>query len=328
MCICLHDAKCIYAVPQMLEEQNTSGLLNSRLNLNIGSDRPKDFMSKWKMLAYKLENLKETVSIALVGKYVQFEDAYTSVIKALQHAACMCNRKLDLIYVDSEDLEEHTVTEKPVKYFEAWRDVAKAEGIIVPGGFGPRGMEGKISVCKWARENGIPFLGICLGLQAAVIEFARNKLNWPEATSQEMNPESVRHVVIEMPEHNQGIMGGTMRLGKRQTKFTRPSKIRQLYGNLEYIEERHRHRYEVNLEYINEFSKAGMHFVGEDEKGERMEIMELDNHSYYVACQYHPEYLSRPVKPSPPYVGLILAAAKELDSYLARGCPPLSNGVE
>ncbi|KAG7165987.1 CTP synthase-like [Homarus americanus] len=249
--ICLHDAQSIYEVPLMLEEQQVSHLLSDRLSLNLDTHRPRNFMKKWRDLSIKHEHLRNTVTIALVGKYTQLEDSYASVIKALQHAALACNRKLDLKCMEAEDLEEEAKNTRAVKYYESWQNVCKCHGIIVPGGFGQRGVEGKVAVCKWARMNKKPFLGVCLGLQAAVIEFAR---------------------------------------------------------------------YEVDPKMACDFESAGLKFVGQDVEGERMEIMELDHHPYYVACQYHPEYLTRPLKPSPPYLGLILASCGKLEQYLARGC--------
>ncbi|KAK7068200.1 CTP synthase 1 [Halocaridina rubra] len=319
--ICLHDASSIYAVPLMLEEQQLSHLLSDRLSLNLDTHRPRNFMKKWRDLSTKHEYMHNSVTIALVGKYTQLEDSYASVIKSLQHAALACNRKLDLKCVEAEDLEEEARAARPVKYYEAWQNVCKSNGIIVPGGFGQRGLEGKVAVCKWARTMKKPMLGVCLGLQAAVIEYARNVLGMTESTSQEVSPESTCHAIIEMPEHNPGQLGGTMRLGKRQTVFkTHDSKLRQLYGNVDYVEERHRHRYEVNPQMVSDLEQAGLKFVGQDVDGERMEIMELENHPYYVACQYHPEYLTRPLKPSPPYLGLILASCGKLEQYLSRGC--------
>jgi CTP synthase len=193
-------------------------------------------------------------------------------------------------------------------------------GVLVPGGFGNRGIEGKIQAIEWARKNQKPFLGVCLGLQCAVVEFARNVLGWTDANSTELIPETTKPVVIDMPEHTGGDLGGTMRVGKRETIFTdSDSIIKALYGNRSSIEERHRHRYEVNPQYINCFNEAGMKFVGHDSTGNRMEIMELSNHPYFVGVQYHPEYLSRPLKPSPPYLGLLLASSGKLSSYISRG---------
>ena len=166
-----------------------------------------------------------------------------------------------------------------------------------------------------------------MGLQCAVIEFARNVLGKDDANSTEIDPDTPHPVVIDMPEHNQGQLGGTMRLGKRQTIFkTQDSVMRQLYGNETSVEERHRHRYEVNPNMVSEFENAGMIFVGYDADAQRMEIMELKNHPFYVAVQYHPEYLSRPMRPSPPYLGLILAATGKLEAFLAKGCQAQRQG--
>lgn len=192
--------------------------------------------------------------------------------------------------------------------------------MLVPGGFGYRGIEGKIRACQWARENKKPFLGICLGLQVAVIEFARNVLGLTDANSTEMDSDTKNPLVIDMPEHHTGWMGGTMRLGKRTTVFKGDSVIRKLYGNPESVDERHRHRYEVNPSYVEQLESKGLKFVGQDTEKERMEIFELENHPYYVATQYHPEYLSRPLKPSPPFLGFILASVGKLQNYLTQGC--------
>ena len=319
--ICLHDVTSIFAVPLMLEKQNLSDLLSSRLDLSIPVTKPRTFMKKWKDLVEKEDSLRHSVDITLVGKYTQLQDSYASVVKALHHAALSCNRKLKLSFVEADHLEDEASETMPINYHEAWQKVCKSHGILVPGGFGTRGMEGKIAVCKWAREQKHPLLGICLGLQASVIEFSRNVIGWTDANSQEMKPNGKLHAVVEMPEHNTGNLGGTMRLGKRRTVFKhKNSKICQLYGNVDFVEERHRHRYEVNPKIVEKLESAGMKFVGQDIEGERMEIMELDDHPYYVACQYHPEYLSRPLKPSPPYLGLILASCGKLIPYLSRGC--------
>ena len=194
--------------------------------------------------------------------------------------------------------------------------------MLVPGGFGDRGIEGKILAIEWARINKKPFLGVCLGMQCAAIEFARHVLHWTDANSTEVDPECPKPVVIDMPEHHGGDLGGTMRVGKRTTIFNvnYPSVLRQLYGNATSLEERHRHRYEVNPEFVSAFNEAGMRFVGQDTEGTRMEVMELVGHPYFVGVQYHPEYLSRPLKPSPPYLGLLLASSGKLQSFLNRGC--------
>lgn len=184
--------------------------------------------------------------------------------------------------------------------------------------FGTRGVEGKIAAAKWARLNERPFLGICLGFQCAAIEFARNELKMTEAHTTEINPDTKYPLVIDMPEHTQGDLGGTMRLGKRKTKFVenQPSIIQKLYGSPNFVEERHRHRYEINPEYVPKLEAAGMRFVGRDVDNVRMEIMELNRHPFYIGVQYHPEYLSNPMNPSAPFLGLILASTGKLNSFL------------
>uniref|UniRef100_A0A673I481 CTP synthase 1-like n=1 Tax=Sinocyclocheilus rhinocerous TaxID=307959 RepID=A0A673I481_9TELE len=254
-----------------------------------------------------------------LGKTVQ--DSYASVIKALEHSALAINYKLEVKYIDSADLEPAALQEEPVKYHEAWQKLCRADGVLVPGGFGVRGTEGKIQAINWARRQKKPFLGVCLGMQLAVCEFARNVLGWEDANSTEFDPETKHPVVIEMPEHNPGQLGGTMRLGKRRTLFKSTSSVlRKLYGDAEYVDERHRHRFEVNPELKHHFEDRGFRFVGQDLEGERMEIIELEDHTYFVGVQYHPEFTSRPIKPSPPYFGLLLAASGKLQNYLQKGC--------
>ncbi|XP_071653521.1 CTP synthase 1-A-like isoform X1 [Temnothorax longispinosus] len=319
--ITIHDLTSIYRVPLLMEYQGVIEFLNDRLQLNIGMARPRCFMRKWRDLAERVDHLRKDVNIALVGKYTKLEDSYASVTKALQHASIEAGYKLNLTFIEAANLEQTTKSENPVLYHEAWQQLCKSNGVIVPGGFGKRGMEGKMEACKWCRENDKPFLGICLGLQAAVIEFARNVLNLVTANTTEIDPDTNSPVVIDMPEHTQGMMGGTMRLGKRQTRFYNNNSIlKKLYDNNDVIEERHRHRYEINPDYVNDLEAAGLKFVGRDDENIRMEIAELEGHSYYVATQFHPEYLSRPLKPSPPFLGLILASVGKLKQYLARGC--------
>ncbi|XP_054007886.1 CTP synthase isoform X2 [Hylaeus anthracinus] len=319
--ITIHDLTSIYRVPLLMESQGVIEFLNERLQLNLAMPRPRFFMRKWRDLADRIDHLRKDVNIVLVGKYTKLEDAYASVTKALQHACIEVGYKLNLKYIEADNLGRATKTSDPVLYHEAWQLLCKSDGVIVPGGFGKRGILGKMEACKWCRVNDKPFLGICLGLQVAVIEFARNVLGIETANSTEIDPRTDHPLVIDMPEHNSGQMGGTMRLGKRYTRFTKEnSVIKQLYGNKECIEERHRHRYEINPKYINKLEEAGLRFVGHDEENLRMEIAELEGHSYYVATQFHPEYLSRPLKPSPPFLGLILASVGKLKYYLAKGC--------
>ncbi|KFB39529.1 AGAP009624-PA-like protein [Anopheles sinensis] len=323
--ICIHDLSSIYHVPLLMEQAGVIDILNERLQLNLPSPRPPEFMQSWRDLAERVENVYKKVNIALVGKYTKLEDSYASVAKALMHASIAAGYKLNLKFIDACNLERQTKGENPHLYYEAWHSLTNSHGVIVPGGFGSRGMEGKIRACQWSRENNKPLLGICLGLQAAVIEFARNVLSMKDANTTEANPDTEFPLVIDMPEHHTGELGGTMRLGKRTTIFKGDSKIRKLYGNKTQIEERHRHRYEVNPEYVTKLEARGMRFVGHDSEKERMEIIELVDHPYYVAVQFHPEYLSRPLKPSPPFMGLILAAVGKLDSYLTNGQKVLLN---
>ncbi|KTG01133.1 hypothetical protein cypCar_00000218 [Cyprinus carpio] len=318
--ICIHDVSSIYRVPLLLEDQGIVDYFCRRLNL-LTEMRPRKMLTKWKEMSDRSDRLLEQTSIALVGKYTKLSDSYASVIKALEHSALAINYKLEVKYIDSADLEPAALQEEPVKYHEAWQKLCSADGVLVPGGFGVRGTEGKIQAINWARKRKKPFLGVCLGMQLAVCEFARNVLGWEDANSTEFDPETKHPVVIEMPEHNPGQMGGTMRLGKRRTLFKSTSSVlRKLYGDAEYVDERHRHRFEVNPELKHHFEDRGFRFVGQDLEGERMEIIELQDHTYFVGVQYHPEFTSRPIKPSPPYFGLLLAASGKLQNYLQKGC--------
>ncbi|KAH8296473.1 hypothetical protein KR054_006629 [Drosophila jambulina] len=319
--ICIHDLNSIYHVPLLMEQNGVIEYLNERLQLSIDMSKRTKCLQQWRDLARRTETVRREVSIAIVGKYTKFTDSYASVVKALQHAALAANRKLELVFIESCQLEEETLQTEPGKYHKEWQKLCESDGILVPGGFGSRGMEGKIRACQWARENRKPLLGICLGLQAAVIEFARSKLGLKDANTTEIDPNTGNALVIDMPEHHTGQLGGTMRLGKRTTVFADgPSVIRQLYGNPKTVEERHRHRYEVNPKYVPRLEEHGMRFVGTDVDKTRMEIIELSGHPYFVATQYHPEYLSRPLKPSPPFLGLILASVDRLTQYIQRGC--------
>lgn len=314
--ICIHDVSSIYRVPLLLEEQGVVKYFQERLGLPI-NDCSSNLLFKWKAMADRYERLQKICSIALVGKYTKLRDCYASVFKALEHSALAINHKLNLMYIDSIDLEPVTKAEDPVKFHEAWQKLCLADGILVPGGFGIRGTLGKLQAISWARTKKIPFLGICLGMQLAVIEFARNCLNLKDANSTEFEPNTPVPLVIDMPEHNPGDLGGTMRLGLRRTVFTTENSIlKKLYGDVPYIEERHRHRYEVNPNLINQFENKDLCFVGEDVDGKRMEIVELTSHPYFIGVQFHPEFSSRPMKPSPPYLGLLLAATGNLNAHL------------
>lgn len=317
--ICLSDQSSIYRVPLELEKQGLIKYFYQKFQLpNAMPIPPRGFLYKWKKLAERHDNMNKTITIALVGKYTRLEDSYASVIKSLQHSALAINRKLIISYIEGTNLEEATKESQPKQYYDSWKALCEANGLIVPGGFGDRGIEGKILAIKHAREKKIPFLGVCLGYQCAVLELCRNVLNMRDAESHEQNKDSPNAVIIEMPEHTNCDLGGTMRVGRRETIFViKGGIIHKLYGNVDRIYERHRHRYEVNPEMVPKLESAGMMFVGRDTTGERMEIMELKDHPYFVGVQFHPEYTSRPLKPSPPYYGLLLAAANKLTTYLA-----------
>lgn len=264
-----------------------------------------------------------------------------------------CSRKLNLTWIDASHLESTTEANNPADFHTAWTHLCKAEGIIVPGGFGPRGTEGMIRAAKWARKNKTPYLGICLGMQIAVIEFARNVCKISNAASVEFDAATTDPVVIHMPEIDSKTLGGTMRLGLRPTHFQEKSewsKVRALYSNNllsdvispqhtgtnllngitatsesvapatpPIILERHRHRYEINPAYVDILTSNGLDFVGKDDKSERMEILELQGHPWFVGVQFHPEYLSRVLRPSKPYLGFVAASAGCLDEVISKG---------
>ncbi|KAF9288306.1 CTP synthase [Linnemannia elongata] len=325
--LAVRDCNSVYHVPELLKDQGMVDYLWKRLNIektiNISAPLKQkgiDMWAKWNQLTSSQERLHDTVTIVLVGKYTNLQDSYASVVKALEHASLNCRKKLIMKWVEASDLEPEARSANPVKYHEAWQDLCSAQGILVPGGFGNRGVEGKIAAAKWAREQKVPYLGICLGLQIAVIEFARNVCGMPEAHSIELDENTTTPVVVFMPEISKTHLGGTMRLGVKATLFqegTENSKLRKLYGGGDSVLERHRHRYEINPEMIDRFHAKGLQFVGKDETGQRMEIVEMADHPYFVGVQYHPEYLTRPLKPSPPFMGLILAATGDLENHLA-----------
>ncbi|KAJ6810498.1 CTP synthase-like isoform X1 [Iris pallida] len=271
----------------------------------------------WTSRAQLCDDLHEMVRIAMVGKYTGLSDAYLSVIKALLHASVFCHRKLVVDWVPASDLEDPAAKETPDAYRAAWKLLEGADGILVPGGFGDRGVQGKILAAKYARENNVPFLGICLGMQIAVIEFARSVMNLHDANSTEFDPETRNPCIIFMPEGSKTHMGGTMRLGSRRTYFhVKNCKSAKLYDSVNYVDERHRHRYEVNPDMVPKLESAGLSFVGKDESGRRMEILELPTHPFFVGVQFHPEYKSRPGKPSALFLGLIKASCGLLDASL------------
>lgn len=328
--IAVHDVSSTYHVPLLLEKQGLIPVLSDLLRLDDYSIPQKHITKgqqtwgQWKALTTSQERFLDTekVRIALVGKYTTFHDSYLSVIKSLEHSAMTCGRKLELLWVDASNLEKETMAQSPEAYHKAWHEVCTADGVLVPGGFGSRGSEGMIAAANWARTKPKPYLGICFGMQLAVIEYARSVCGIENAASFELNAQTPEPLVVFMPEIDKATMGGNMRLGLRATHFQPDSswsKLRKLYGaDLEAVHERHRHRYEVNPAYIDRLTEAGLNFIGKDDKGERMEIVELKDHPFFVGVQYHPEYLSRVLKPSPPYLGFVAASAGILDEVIAK----------
>ncbi|KAG5519921.1 hypothetical protein PMAC_000198 [Pneumocystis sp. 'macacae'] len=321
----VHDVSSTYHVPILLEEQGIIGSLSKRLKLNeiYISEKlrkaGKQLWIQWKMLTESYDRLYNSISVAIVGKYTNLQDSYISVVKSLEHAALKCNRKLNILWIDSTDLEDDKKISNPIIYHKAWHSICSANAILIPGGFGVRGTEGMIAAAKWARKNKIPFLGICLGFQISVIEFSRNVCNLKGANSTEIQENTEIPVIINISKIDKLYYGGTMCLGLRKIFFQKNiewSKIKKLYNNKDSINERHRHRYEINLDYVQQLENAGLTFIGKDESETRMEIFELKDHPYFVGTQFHPEYLTRPLSPSPPYLGLIAASCGILEDVL------------
>ena len=296
-----HDVPNIYHVPLMLQEQGLCEILEVDCTAT-------SLLEEWKTMAHHLDTLTEEVHIAMVGKYTDLSDAYLSVIKSLQHAAMAVDRKLVIDWIEASHLEPEWDKDESDA---AWAALKKTDGILVPGGFGDRGIEGKIAAAHHARTNNIPYLGICLGLQVATIEFCRNVLGLEGANSTEFEDNPAHAAVVFMPEISKTHLGGTMRLGTRPTLWQVDScQIRTLYGPGDAVDERHRHRYEVNPDLIERIEAAGLVYVGKDDSGQRCEIFELQGHPYYVGVQFHPEFKSRPNRPSPPFLGLLQAATR------------------
>ncbi|HTX92688.1 MAG TPA: CTP synthase [Anaerolineales bacterium] len=288
----------LYEVPLLLEQAGVGDYLVERLGLQATQ---KPDWGPWKKLVADVRKPKQTIKIALVGKYVELKDAYMSVREAVKHAALSQGVEAEISWVHSADLEKN----------KGWDLVHEADGIIVPGGFGTRGTEGKIQAAKYAREEKIPYLGLCLGMQLMCIEFARNVLGYEDANSTEFD-RSTGHPVIDLMLEQRAItdMGGTMRLGLYPCVLQPGTKAATAYHEKQ-VEERHRHRWELNNNFRAEFEKAGMAFSGISPDGMLVEISELKDHPYMIGSQFHPEFLSRPMRPHPLFVGLIKAAAEK-----------------
>jgi CTP synthase len=290
-------ADVLYEVPLILEELGVGELALTKLGLKA---KRKPDMQPWKNLVEKVRKPKPTVNVALVGKYVELTDAYMSVREALKHAAIANEVEVNISWIHSVDLEKD----------KNWDAVKNADAILVPGGFGSRGIEGKILAAKYARENKVPYLGLCLGMQVMTIDFARGVLDLEDANSSEFD-RSTENPVIDLMLDQRAIteMGGTMRLGLYPCVLQKGTKAAAAY-NVSHVNERHRHRFEFNNKYRKDFEEHGMVFSGLSPDGNLVEIAELADHPYMVASQFHPEFLSRPMNPHPLFVGL-LKAAKE-----------------
>ena len=283
----------LYEAPLMLHQEGLDEVAVKILGL---PDRPID-LSEWSEMIDRIHSSDRKVTIAMVGKYMELHDAYLSVMEALKHASWQEGATVNIKWVDSE-----TVTKDSEE--EIFSDV---DGILVPGGFGYRGVEGKIEAVRWARVNNIPFLGICLGMQVAVIEFARNVIGLKEANSSEFLPEGKESVIDIMPDQRGVRKGGTMRLGAYPCKTKESSLLRKLYGE-EMISERHRHRYEFNNDFRTLFEKFGMVLSGTSPDDKLVEAVEIPSHPFFIAVQFHPEFKSRPQRPHPCFSGLIKAS--------------------
>ncbi len=292
------DARTIYEVPMILDRQGVADYIVKRMNLGPLTTKPD--LKGWKGLLDRIISPKHRVEIALVGKYTALADSYLSHLESFTHAGADLDCGVKIRFIDSDRF----LSESPSDLLEG------CDGVLIPGGFGTRGVEGKIAAANYARVTGLPFLGVCLGFQVATIEIARNMLGLKDADSSEFVPDTPNPVIIMMPEQKDvSDMGGTMRLGSRHTVISKGSKAEKLYGSTG-CDERHRHRYEVNIDYIQRLEDAGWMFTGRSEDGKRMEIAELKGHPYFVAAQFHPEFKSRPLSPSPLHRGLVEAAMR------------------
>ncbi|MBS2008811.1 MAG: CTP synthase, partial [Cyanobacteria bacterium SZAS TMP-1] len=293
------DVQHLYEVPLFMEQEGLAERVLEKLHLpNLAPD-----LAEWKELVDRIKRPSRQVTVAIAGKYVMLSDAYISVVESLKHAGAKLGAQVNIKWVLSEDIEKNGTKE----YFQ---DV---DGVLVPGGFGDRGIEGKVSAATYARTHKVPYLGLCLGMQTAVIEFARNVAKMPDAHSTEFAPHTPFPVIDLMPDqHNVTHKGGTMRLGKYPCHLKPGSIAAKVYGGTE-ISERHRHRYEVNNDLRPELAKNGMIFSGLSPDERLVEVIELPDHPYFVACQFHPELKSRPDNAHPLFVGFVEAMIHEAD---------------
>ncbi len=296
------DLPDVYLVPEHLAAEGLDAYVCDRL----GFTTPPPDLSEWNELTERIGEQHEEVQIALVGKYVKLHDAYLSVHEALKHAGVASGARVRVTWVDAEHMS----------YEEAAGELEQVDGVLVPGGFGSRGWEGKLLACQVARERGIPYLGICLGMHVAVSEFARNVVGLEGANSTEMDPETPYPVIDLLPEQKEiEELGGTMRLGAQAVELAEGTRAREIYDE-PVIHERHRHRYEVNNQYRDQLVEQGLVVSGTFQQGRLVEIVELPDHPWFVASQFHPEFKSRPTRPAPLFREFVVAA---LDRSRARG---------
>ncbi len=297
--ISAHDVKNVYEVPLLLEKERLGDLLVKQLEL----DKMKSALAKWEEIVERMRRTKNMARIAMVGKYVRFSDTYLSINEALKHAAGANHCEVKIDWINAERLES---SKKDLKILRSY------DGIIIPGGFGQRGSEGKITALSYAREYSIPFLGLCFGFQLAVVEFARS-IGLKMANSSELDPKTNHPVIDILPEqYKVEELGGTMRLGALEVRIMNGTRAFEIYGK-NRIKERHRHRYEVNQKYIARIVRRGLKFSGKSPDGKRMEILELPGHPFFLGTQFHPEFKSRPERPAPIFKGFIKAAMKSKD---------------
>ncbi|MBQ6479064.1 MAG: CTP synthase [Erysipelotrichaceae bacterium] len=292
----------LYEVPLMLEKQHMADTICEKLKLRM--NRPD--LSGWKEMVKKAKHPSRALTIAIVGKYIRLHDAYLSVVEALSHAGYQHSSRVKIRWIDAETVNGQNVKEK----------LKECDGIIVPGGFGGRGIEGMIIAAQYCRENGLPYLGICLGMQVAVIEFARNVCHLKDANSREFDPDSTHKVIDFLPDQNDATnKGGTLRLGAFPCRLKEGTMIKRIYGE-ELISERHRHRYEFSNDYRELFQKNGMLLSGTSPDEHIVETMEYKDHPYFIGVQFHPEFKSRPNKAHPLFVGLVKAALSYQEEHL------------
>ena len=293
------DMKSIYEVPLALEEQNMAHVILDMLRME---DKKPDLKS-WEKLVENIKNPSKTIKVAIAGKYTKLSDAYISVVESLKHAGYADDAKVEIKWINSEECVDYSACKELMKDIQA---------VVVPGGFGVRGIEGKLNVIRYARENNVPFLGLCLGMQCAVIEYARNVVGIKDANSKEFD-ENAQNPVIDLMIEQKNVhgYGGTMRLGAYECILKKGTKAQKAYGK-DKISERHRHRYEVNNEYLKQIEDAGLVFSGMSPDGMLAEIVEIPKLDWFVASQFHPEFKSRPERPHPLFKGLIDAALKKV----------------